>query len=153
MKHVRCPLASLLVCSTALLVACSLSAGTTTIDLVAPNGQIVTLDVEIADEPQEWQRGLMEREELASDGMLFVFLDEQVRSFWMKNTLIPLDIYFFDGQGQFVSSQSMDPCEADPCVSYSSGAPAQYALEVARESAGTSDVREGWVLDIGAMLE
>lgn len=63
-------------------------------------------------------------------GMLFVFDTAQERSFWMKNTLMPLDILFFAANGTFVSWQRMDPCKADPCPSYYSNGSAQYALEV-----------------------
>ncbi|MBS3083056.1 DUF192 domain-containing protein [Candidatus Pacearchaeota archaeon] len=51
------------------------------------------LKVEIADEPYEHARGLMFRESMKDDeGMLFIFSDSEYRTFWMKNTLIPLDI-------------------------------------------------------------
>src|SRR5690606_18293913 len=57
-------------------------------------------DVELALTPEEQMRGLMFREELADDGgMLFVFPDEQHRAFWMKNTLVPLDMVFIRADG------------------------------------------------------
>lgn len=76
--------------------------------------------------------------------MLFLFPHEQVLSFWMKNTLIPLDIFYFDARGQIVSATTMEPCKADPCPSYSSEGAAQFALEVA---AGFLDTNgEEWKL-------
>jgi uncharacterized membrane protein (UPF0127 family) len=47
----------------------------------------------------------------------------------MKDTLIPLDIAFFDGDGRLVGGLTMTPCEADPCPSYDIGAAYRYALE------------------------
>ena len=60
--------------------------------------EIARFAVEIADQPREWQRGLMERSFLAQNaGMLFVFVDQAPRAFWMMNTLIHLDIIFAGG--------------------------------------------------------
>lgn len=91
----------------------------------------------------------MGRASLASDaGMLFVFNAPQPLDFWMKNTLIPLDILFFGADGAFVSMQTMQPCSGDPCSLYSSGAPALYALEVDAGYAAARGVGSGWKLEV-----
>ncbi len=90
----------------------------------------VPLTVAVAVTPEQRSQGLMGVEELSPlDGMLFVFGNENVRSFWMKDTLIPLDVAFFDADGFLVSKTSMATCLDDDCPSYSSEEPAQYALE------------------------
>ena len=92
----------------------------------------VQVSAEIADEPGEWSRGLSFRSSLAEGaGMLFVFNDERVRSFWMKNTLIPLDMMFISDALTVVHIvEGAVPCEADPCPLFSSSLPVRYALEV-----------------------
>ena len=91
-----------------------------------------TFAVEIARTDAARERGLMFRTHMAVDhGMLFVFPDSEPRYFWMKNTLIPLDIIFFDAHKQFINvSADTPPCKADPCPTYASAAPAQYVLEL-----------------------
>ncbi len=88
------------------------------------------------DEPSR-EHGLMMRTALAPDhSMLFVFSYTAPQAFWMKNTLIPLDILYFDTDRRLVSMQlDVPPCKADPCPVYPSNAPARYVLEL---SAGTA---------------
>jgi len=89
----------------------------------------VPLQVEIAQDEETRSQGLMYREELPEDqGMLFVFSEQRVLSFWMRNTFIPLDIAFIDSEGKIVDIQRMEPL--DESKLYVSAAPAQYALEV-----------------------
>ena len=90
--------------------------------------------LEVADTSQERAQGLMGRGSLGKyRGMLFVFTNEQVLSFWMKNTLIPLDIIFVDKHLAVVDVQTMRPeyeIAPDPLPIYTSAAPALYAIEV-----------------------
>ena len=92
----------------------------------------VKFKVEVADEVDEQRQGLMFREVLPSDkGMLFVFDDFRERSFWMKNTYIPLDMIFLDDKYNIVHIEAnAKPCNGDPCENYPSGKPAKYVLEV-----------------------
>jgi uncharacterized membrane protein (UPF0127 family) len=85
--------------------------------------------VTIADTPQSRAQGLMFVENLpASAGMLFVFPDESIRSFWMRNTLVALDILYFDAEGRWVSAQE-NAVPLDETTLPSEG-PAQYVLEI-----------------------
>jgi uncharacterized protein len=90
----------------------------------------VRVRVEVADDPAEQAKGLMDRTTLGENrGMLFVFPDEEVRAFWMKDTLIPLSIAFIDSQRRIIDIQDMKPLDDEP-PHYVSAEPAQYALEV-----------------------
>ncbi len=108
----------------------SASDGSTTLAIINSDGTRTEVEAEIADEAAEQQRGLMERTELAENaGMLFVFEREQTRSFWMRNTLIPLSIAYIDSEGRIVDIQDMEPLDDVP-PNYVSAEPARYALEV-----------------------
>lgn len=92
------------------------------------------LVVELADTPIRHARGLMHRSSLGPDeGMLFVFPDETVRSFWMKNTYVALDIAYFNRNREIIDIQQMQPENillAGEPPSYPSKQPAQFALEM-----------------------
>jgi uncharacterized membrane protein (UPF0127 family) len=87
--------------------------------------------VAVADTPALRARGLMGVTDLgALDGMLFVWSEDVTGGFWMKDTLIPLDIAFFSADGSLVDVLSMVPCEEDPCPSYRPSGPYRMAIEV-----------------------
>ena len=90
--------------------------------------------LEVADSPEEQATGLMGRESMEPEhGMMFVFEEEQTLDFWMKNTLIPLDIIFIDGGLAGVDVQTMRPeheIVPAPLPIYTSAGPALYAIEV-----------------------
>jgi uncharacterized membrane protein (UPF0127 family) len=87
-----------------------------------------TVVAEVARTREERNQGLMYRESLGEDaGMLFIFPDNSVRSFWMQNTYIALDIAFMAPDFRIVDIQQMEPMTTD---SHTSRGPAMYALEV-----------------------
>ena len=87
-----------------------------------------TVQAEVARTPEQREQGLMYREDLpGGKGMLFVFPDVQIRSFWMKNTFIPLDIAYLDADLRIVDIRAMEPESLD---SHPSSSPAMFALEV-----------------------
>jgi uncharacterized protein len=90
---------------------------------------LVTIEIEVADKQDKITQGLMWRRSMGEkQGMLFVFPDERPRSFWMKNTYIPLDILYVDSYGKIVSIVY----NAVPFNERSlpSEMPAQYVVEV-----------------------
>ena len=96
------------------------------------NGKnLIKISVEIADDSNEMEKGLMFRERLDENkGMLFVFGDNAARTFWMKNTLIPLEMIFIDDKNEIVDIKHAVPCKAEPCELYKPSKPAKYVLEV-----------------------
>ncbi|MGE3973597.1 MAG: DUF192 domain-containing protein [Bdellovibrionales bacterium] len=92
------------------------------------------ITVEIADTEEKRTHGLMFVKKLEKDqGMLFIFESERPLAFWMKNTLIPLSIAYFNSKKEIVDIQDMFP-ESSLLIkepkTYPSRAPAQYALEM-----------------------
>ncbi len=104
--------------------------------------------VELASTPAEQEHGLMDRTSMPADhGMLFMFQDDEPRTFWMKNTLIPLDMLFFDAAHKLVAIQAdAQPCQADPCKLYPSNSPARYVLELNAGIAAKLGLHKGDVI-------
>jgi uncharacterized membrane protein (UPF0127 family) len=90
----------------------------------------VTITAEIARTERERERGLMFRKEIKDgEGMLFVFDRDQILSFWMKNTLVPLSIAYISRDGVILEIRELEPGNLRPIVS---GRSCRYALEVPR---------------------
>ena len=105
----------------------------------------VTVRVEIAETPGTRRTGLMHRRRLPPDaGMAFLFETPTVYSFWMKNTLIPLDIIWIDKQKRVAHVKTnVPPCKAEPCPSYPPNVPARYVLEVSGGVAAQHGLKAG----------
>jgi uncharacterized membrane protein (UPF0127 family) len=104
----------------------------------------VTVRVEIARTDAQRQQGLMGRKTLARNaGMAFLFGTPTRGQFWMKDTLIPLSIAFWNKQGRIVRILDMTPCREDPCKVYDPGVAFTGALEVNRGAFKRWGVRPG----------
>jgi len=109
------------------------------------------LKTEIAATEQEKQEGLMFRESLPADqGMLFVFNQANLHSFWMKDTYLPLDIIWINNQHRVVHIEKAVPCpEKDNCPLYQSNTPAKYVLEANAGFIQANEIKIGDKVEIG----
>lgn len=112
------------------------------LQILKADSLLVNLDIEIAESDYETQTGLMYRESMEEkQGMLFIFPDVAMHSFYMKNTEFPLDIIFIDEDLEIASFQeNAQPLDES---GLSSQVPIKYVLEV---NAGLS---EKWLLEVG----
>jgi uncharacterized membrane protein (UPF0127 family) len=102
--------------------------------------------IEVADTPETQEIGMMYRDSVPGDrGMIFVFPDEDDRSFWMKNTRIPLDIVYADKNGKVVAVKSMKPYDL---TGIESDKPAMYAIELNVGVANAIGLKVGDVIDV-----
>lgn len=109
------------------------------------NGEFggVSLRLEIADTPEELERGLGGRESVPGDyGMLFVFPQPGLYGFWMKDTLVPLDIFWLDDKGQVLFMLTDVATSTYPTV-FRPDEPVRYVLETAAGFARAHAVRIG----------
>ncbi|MFZ2491834.1 MAG: DUF192 domain-containing protein [Thermoanaerobaculia bacterium] len=114
--------------------------------VIFPDGFAV--EVEVASDDTTRAQGLMFRDRLRQGtGMIFFFPSPGIYPFWMKNTLIPLDMIWIDGQKRIVSvTHDVPPCKAEPCASYPPGGESLYVLEVAAGVAREHGLKAGDVL-------
>ena len=106
-----------------------------------------SLRVAVADSAAERAQGLMGLVDLGDlDGMLFVYDRPTTSTFWMKDTLIPLDIAFFAADGNWVNNFTMQPCLDEECETYSAEGEYLYAVEV--PDAGFAGMTPAAVIDI-----
>ncbi len=113
---------------------------------VLPDGYQVRIELATDDDTRE--RGLMFRDRVpAGTGMLFMFTQAGEYPFWMKNTLVPLDMIWLDDQRKVVHvASNVPPCKADPCPSYPPNATAKYVLELGAGEAARHRVVNGATL-------
>ncbi len=101
----------------------------TRVDFLHTGGTSDTVYVEVADTMQSQEQGLMYRTSMDQDkGMLFVFNQQMIESFWMKNTLIPLDMVFVSGDLTIVDINHNATPNSE--VAFTSRAPCKYVVEV-----------------------
>ena len=129
-----------------LILALAAATAPTTPLCTVPDGTVVHLELALTN--REKALGLMYRDNLAADaGMLFVFDNDALLPFWMKNTFIPLDLVWLDASGRVVDVRAdVQPCREDPCPSYSPAAPARTVLEVNAGFAAAHGIRPGAAL-------
>jgi uncharacterized membrane protein (UPF0127 family) len=119
-----------------------------TIRITTDSG-MATLRVQIAESGEARRRGLMGVRHLGPDaGMAFLFPEPVDPSFWMKDTLIPLAVAFWDSGGRIADIKEMTPCRRDPCPLYSPGAVVVGAVEANRGFFARHGVQPGDVVQL-----
>jgi uncharacterized membrane protein (UPF0127 family) len=108
-----------------------------------PGGRV--LSIEIADTTARVMYGYMYRPEVREDeGMVFVYPESGWHSFWMKNTLVPLDIFWLDESFTVIHVQApTPPCKHDPCPSYGPMRASRYVLETRAGTAAREGIKTG----------
>lgn len=105
--------------------------------------------MKVAETPEQRTQGLRGVEALPTgiDGMLFVFDRPAPTTFGMRDTLIPLDVWWFDDEGRLLGSAGMEPCSAEPCTDYRSPGEVAWALETPQ---GALDLVPGAMLTVSS---
>ena len=111
--------------------------------VIFPDNFVVS--VEIAADEEMRAQGLMYRDHIdPGKGMLFVFPQDGVTSFWMKNTRIPLDMIWIDSNRKIAGMrENVPPCHVENCPSYGPGVVARYVLEVGAGEAAKHGLKVG----------
>jgi uncharacterized membrane protein (UPF0127 family) len=128
-----------------LVIAIMIMPKTPKVILTNAQNQEIKVNVELAKTRQEQIQGLMYREHLPEDGgMLFVYNNERKWSFWMKNTLIPLDLIYINSDFEVVDiKHNFEPCKTILCPSHTPLSEAQYILEVNADFAKQNNINIG----------
>jgi len=117
-------------------------------------GTIELENLQVARTSESQARGLMGQTSLPQDGGMAFLFDEQTRAaFWMKDTLIPLSILFWQGDGRIIDILDMQPCRADPCPVYRASAPYVGAIEMNRGAFERLGVEVGDTLEYRLLSE
>lgn len=117
--------------------------------VTAADGAVCDLCLWLADTAPRRARGLRSVTDLgAADGMAFRYPEPHTTNFWMKDTLLPLSIAFFDADGAYVSAFDMEPCAADPCPRYATADGFTIAVEVPQGALADLDIGPGSTLEL-----
>jgi uncharacterized membrane protein (UPF0127 family) len=138
-----------IVLTLAMLVASTVTSELPVVVVVAPNAD---LHLEVATTPEQQERGLMGRSTLAPNaGMLFVFENDGPEEFWMKNTLIPLDMIFVAADGVvrkvYAKVATVPPSLPDAAIPREAGK-AKYVIELGGGGAARAGIAAGVRLHI-----
>jgi uncharacterized protein len=107
-------------------------------------GRQSRVSLEVAADELARERGLSNRRKLPSGtGMVFLFPGDTGTAFWMKDTLVPLQIAFVGGDGRVVGLFEMPPCRAATCPTYAPARPYRYAVELPSGTFTAAGIREG----------
>jgi uncharacterized membrane protein (UPF0127 family) len=118
----------------------------------AADGSVCELCLWLADDGDRRARGLMFVTDLGpADGMAFVYDSPRTGNFWMKNTLLPLSIAFFDADGGYLDAFDMEPCVADPCDRYRTPNDFLVAIETTQGDLDALGIGPGTVLTLTDM--
>lgn len=106
--------------------------------------------VEVVTSDKDLSIGLMYRESMKpNEGMLFVFGEESPYSFWMRNTLIPLDIIWLDKDKKVVYiKENAQPCRDDLCETFKPEKSAKYVLEINANASKEADIKVGDIIRV-----
>lgn len=147
---------------TAALVACGADeepvhgfTGNRILVRIHTDGGVVELtSLEVARTPEGRAMGLMGRTELGeSGGMVFLFDQQTTTAFWMKDTLIPLSIAFWEEDGDITDILDMRPCRSDPCALYRASEPFVGAIEMNRGAFDRLGVEVGDTIEYRLLSE
>ncbi len=119
---------------------------TTTLTITKADSTTITVVSEIARKPEERNYGFMNRKKIPDGtGMIFIFEQDQILSFWMKNTPHPLSIAYIDSKGKIRNIIDMSPYSLEPICSTIS---VRYALEVPQGWFKSNNIKEGDLVSI-----
>ena len=123
----------------------SISFAFETLDTIEVRLGQTTYQVELALTPVQRRKGLMHREQLASNaGMLLVYPKTGDHRVWMKNMGIPLRVLWIDDRFKVIHVMRLEPCQLSPCAVFSAPAPARYILELSDDK---HDVEPGDIVE------
>jgi uncharacterized membrane protein (UPF0127 family) len=132
--------------------------GAVTLVVTHPDGTVEELCVWLADTAALRQKGLMGVTDPTlggADAMVFAFTGDTSGAFWMKDTLLPLSIAWYEVDGTFVATADMQPCPegVEDCPTYGPGAPYRYAVEVPLGGLDDLGLVEGSTIALGPACE